>query len=83
MAPPRRTVPPVVRSIRFEPSDIVALEAVRLMLGAPDGSSTIRRLIREAALMGSAPKALNDEDRAFLEAARLAWEPAPVKPGKR
>lgn len=48
MAPPRRAFPPVIRSIRFEPSDIVALEAVRERLGEPDGSATIRRLVRDA-----------------------------------
>ena len=48
MAPPRRTTPAVMRSIQFEPSDIVALAAVQKHLGEPDGSSTIRRLIRDA-----------------------------------
>ena len=48
MAPPRLNTPWVVRSIRFYPDDITALEAVRRRLGETDGSATIRRLIREA-----------------------------------
>lgn len=48
MAPPRRDIPWVKRSIGFLPTDVEMLEAVRSRLGEPDGSAAIRRLIREA-----------------------------------
>ena len=54
MAPPRRLIPPVVRSIRFEPSDVMKLEVVAHNLGEPDGSAAIRRLIRDAFAGGTA-----------------------------
>ena len=48
MAPPRRDIPWVKRSIGFLPSDVEMLETVRSRLGEPDGSAAIRRLIRDA-----------------------------------
>ena len=48
MAPPRRDIPWVKRSIGFLPSDVEMLEAVRTRLNEPDGSAAIRRLIRDA-----------------------------------
>ena len=48
MAPPRRDIPWVKRSIGFLPADVEMLEAVRTRLNEPDGSAAIRRLIREA-----------------------------------
>ena len=48
MAPPRRDIPWVKRSIGFLPSDVEMLEAVRSRLNEPDGSAAIRRLIRDA-----------------------------------
>ena len=74
MAPPRRDIPWVKRSIGFLPSDVEMLEAVRSRLGEPDGSAAIRRLIRDAF-----DKA---ETARFREAVRKATHlPAkPVKP---
>lgn len=89
MAPPRRLIPTVARTIRFEQTDIVMLDAVAVRLGERDGSNAIRRLIRDAYAEGSATvaaprvaKAVQRAEKPVGVAPKAFGHPKPGK-GKR